>query len=289
MIAAMTLLDQSAAIDPDLMGPGDRARFFRAARHDRLEGLTASFRSHRYPLHSHETYVVGLIVAGCESYRLRGVRHYAGPGEICLVNPGEVHDGEPAGEGYAYRMTYPSEALLAAIAAEWSGVDAVAAPSFHSGVLRDPALADALLAAHRLLERAPDSLAGEEAMLRAYGALIERHADGRGPSAAPGHGAAVRRVAEFLESAIDRDPDLSEIAAVAGLSRHHLVRLFRRETGLTPHAYLTDARVRAARRRLAAGEAPADVAAACGFFDQSHLSRCFKARIGVAPGAFRRA
>jgi AraC-like DNA-binding protein len=50
-----------------------------------------------------------------------------------------------------------------------------------------------------------------------------------------------------------------------------------------------DRRFRAARRRLERGEPPGDVAAACGFFDQSHLNRVFKARMGVTPGAYRAA
>jgi AraC-like DNA-binding protein len=71
------------------------------------------------------------------------------------------------------------------------------------------------------------------------------------------------------------------------LSPFHLLRAFRRETGLTPHAYLMSCRVNAARDRLSRGLPPADVAAVCGFFDQSHLTRVFKAHTGVTPGAFR--
>jgi AraC-like DNA-binding protein len=72
-------------------------------------------------------------------------------------------------------------------------------------------------------------------------------------------------------------------------SRTHLIRAFRRETGLTPHAYLLDRRFRAASRALGRGEAPAAVALRCGFCDQSHLNRVFKARMGVTPGVYRAA
>ena len=69
------------------------------------------------------------------------------------------------------------------------------------------------------------------------------------------------------------------MARRCGLPRHHLIRAFRRETGLTPHAYLVDVRVRRARDRLRRGEMPGDVAAATGFCDQAHLTRAFKARL----------
>ena len=82
---------------------------------------------------------------------------------------------------------------------------------------------------------------------------------------------------------------LADLARLAGLPRHHLIRAFRRETGLTPHAYLVDIRIRRARERLRRGESPGAVAAATGFCDQAHLTRAFKARLGVTPGVFRAA
>ena len=97
----------------------------------------------------------------------------------------------------------------------------------------------------------------------------------------------VARVKAHLDRHFVAEVTLEDLAGVARLNRAHLVRAFRKATGTTPHAYLTDRRFRAARRMLAAGEAPAEVAAACGFCDQSHLNRVFKARMGVTPGAFR--
>lgn len=290
MLAAMDLIAQEAAVDTAQLSAGDRARFWRARRHDGLEGLTATFRRHRYAPHTHETYVVGVITAGCETYVLRGERLYAQAGDLCFVNPGEVHDGEPADTGYTYRMTYPSVSLMTGIAAELSGRDRAPAPVFRRPLVRDPAVFQAFLAAHRRLEEGIDPLAADEALLDAYTLLVARHAEQGGPVAASlRDDAAARRVRDYLEACYAEEADLATLAAVAGVTRHHLVRQFKRAYGITPHAYLTDCRVRAARRRLAEGEPPADVAAACGFFDQSHLTRAFKARTGVGPGAFRSA
>jgi AraC-like DNA-binding protein len=92
-----------------------------------------------------------------------------------------------------------------------------------------------------------------------------------------------------LDAHLGDEIELVELARVAGLSRSHFIRAFRKETGLTPHAYLIDQRFRAASRLLGCGESPSDVALACGFFDQSHLNRVFKARMGVTPGIYRTA
>lgn len=85
------------------------------------------------------------------------------------------------------------------------------------------------------------------------------------------------------------DLRLETLAAEARLSPYQLIRAFRRETDMTPHAYLVDRRVQAARAKLRGTDSLAAVAAQTGFADQAHLSRAFKARIGVPPGAYRSA
>lgn len=67
-----------------------------------------------------------------------------------------------------------------------------------------------------------------------------------------------------------------------------LLRAFRETYGMPPHAWLTDARVREARRLLDSGVAPADAALSVGFTDQSHLNRHFTRIVGVPPGAYQR-
>jgi Helix-turn-helix domain/AraC-like ligand binding domain len=67
------------------------------------------------------------------------------------------------------------------------------------------------------------------------------------------------------------------------------MRAFRAETGMPPHAYLNQLRVRQARVRLDRGLPPAEAAAKTGFADQAHLTRHFKRVVGVPPGAFQRA
>jgi AraC-like DNA-binding protein len=78
------------------------------------------------------------------------------------------------------------------------------------------------------------------------------------------------------------------LAADLGTSPFALLRAFRDVYGLPPHAWLTDARVRRARRLLDAGTAPAEAAVTVGFTDQPHLNRHFARIVGVPPGAYQR-
>jgi transcriptional regulator GlxA family with amidase domain len=125
-------------------------------------------------------------------------------------------------------------------------------------------------------------------LLRAYARTLVIHAGVR-PAKEGNEAGRVRSARDMIEDRHAEDLSLAELAAHVGWSRHHLVRAFRREVGLTPHAYLVDVRVRRAQERLKGGMALAAVAAETGFADQAHLTRAFKARIGVPPGVYRRA
>ena len=82
---------------------------------------------------------------------------------------------------------------------------------------------------------------------------------------------------------------LKRLAALAGYSPWHFLRRFRRETGLTPHAFHLLCRLRLARALLRADTAAAEAAVSAGFTDQSHLHKLFRRQRGMTPGQFRRA
>jgi AraC family transcriptional regulator len=83
---------------------------------------------------------------------------------------------------------------------------------------------------------------------------------------------------------------LAEVARECRLSRGHFCKAFKHSTGESPHAWFTRHRVEAAQALLRDPRQPlADVALACGFGDQSHLTRVFRRLVGTSPGQWRRA
>jgi AraC-like DNA-binding protein len=98
---------------------------------------------------------------------------------------------------------------------------------------------------------------------------------------------AVQRAVEYLGDHSAREISLGELAALAGLSRYHFLRLFSAHLGVTPHRYQLLLRVSHARTLLRDGGGVADVALAAGFSDQSHLTRCFHSVMGVPPREFQ--
>jgi AraC family transcriptional regulator len=101
----------------------------------------------------------------------------------------------------------------------------------------------------------------------------------------------IRRVKAFMRQELSRDLPLEELARVAGLSRFHFIREFRRATGESPHRYLMNLRVLRAEKLLRTKGRTlslAQVAADTGFFDQSHLTRHFRRTLGTTPAALLR-
>lgn len=251
-----------------------------------LPGVEAmALRSdHVFPRHTHDGFGLGVMTEGAQRSWSGIGEVEALPGDVIAVNPGEVHDGTPLGGARAWRILYLEPEVMRREAEE-VGEDhpEIARPAVH-----DPVLA-ALLMRLFDLAAAPqaDPLALEEALLRAVAAVTLRHGARRRPvgGAHPAISAARRRLDEAPELPVT----LGELAGMARLSRFQLLRGFRHETGLTPHAYLLQRRVRLARRLILQGAPLAEAAAGAGFADQSHLTRAFARQYGVTPGQYRAA
>lgn len=97
------------------------------------------------------------------------------------------------------------------------------------------------------------------------------------------------RVVERMRVDAGTNLTLGTLAAESGYSRAHFLRMFRATTGQTPHRYLLEMRLNKAHDMIADGSVPlSDVADACGFSSQAHLSTAFRAKFGLAPGQYRR-
>jgi len=85
----------------------------------------------------------------------------------------------------------------------------------------------------------------------------------------------------------DEDLSLTMSAAIVDLSPFYLSRLFKGTTGVSFRQYVIQARVKRCVRLVESGQTRlADAALACGFYDQSHLTKCFTLHMGVTPGGY---
>jgi AraC-like DNA-binding protein len=100
--------------------------------------------------------------------------------------------------------------------------------------------------------------------------------------------ARARRLIDYIEEHLSAGVSLDDLARLAGVSKFHLGRAFRNTIGLSPHAYVVQRRLAKALWLIKRSRTTlSQVARACGFADQAHLSRAFKARFGRPPSAAR--
>lgn len=98
----------------------------------------------------------------------------------------------------------------------------------------------------------------------------------------------LQRVLDFVESRIASDIRLDDLAAEACLSPFHFTRLFSEATGLSPHRYVTERRVQAARDKLALNHSSlVEIALDTGFGSQANFIRVFRKVTGLTPGQYR--
>lgn len=271
------------------MGPSrDWIDFARDAQSG-TEAVRARFHAHAYDPHFHDQVLVGVTEQGVQQFRCRRAVHRSTPGRLIFMEPGETHDGEAtAAGGFTYAMLYFEPRWLRDAAALYTGRtigDTVF--RFTRTLDDDPVLAGAIRHARQQVAT-PDSRMARESALDAVAVLLAQRfaaAPAETKSRAP---RAARLARAAMDAGYERDLGLEELAAHAETDRFRLTRAFSAAYGLSPHAYLVQRRLNRARVLLSRGDPPADVAAATGFADQSHMGRWFRRAFGMTPAAYRR-
>jgi AraC family transcriptional regulator len=99
--------------------------------------------------------------------------------------------------------------------------------------------------------------------------------------------AQMKTLTEFIETRLGSDLRVAELAALVELTPHYLTRLFRNSFGMTPHRYVLQQRLEAAKRMLRTNAAIADVAYSLGFSSQAHFTQAFRRYTGSTPARLR--
>lgn len=247
-----------------------------------LERAEVHLRATAYEPHRHDTYAIGITLAGVQTFRYRGSRRIGLPGQVHILHPDELHDGAAATDaGLRYRIMYIEPALirralggaeLPFVADPVQDLTPLTAPL--TGLLRDVEDPISELGAIDSATVVADALR----------ALCGQH-DRTSSIDLP----AVTRVREHLAAHPSAQTSARELERLAGLDRFALARQFRRAFGTSPDRYRTMRRLALARAAIAGGTPLAQAAADVGFADQSHMSRQFKRAYGLTPARWAKA
>lgn len=275
------------------LDPLNTSRYWSASCLPGMDMLHADFTTHEYAPHVHHSFVIAVTELGGAEFKSRGRVGTADQQTLLVFNPDEPHSGRMGGSArWRYRSFYLAEPgithLMTTLGLEKTRY-------FGSNIYRDQKLITRFLRLHKILDGTGEScepMQEEELIISSFGTLFQNHTQLGQHIPLPAASTdkhMLARVFELINDCFSERLTLEQMAEVANMTQFQLIAAFNRTTGLTPHTYLTQLRLRAAIAHLAAGQAASEAAIASGFYDQSALTRHFKRTFGMTPLQYVRA
>ena len=237
--------------------------------------------------HIHNGHVLWVNSCGGERFRLKGHSDILQAGCISIIEPGVVHSNGPFGEGNRHlRSLYLEEDFFRHLDKLFTGYgDRI--PSLPSSVINHQQFWQRTIALHELILTGAEQIDVEERLISLFACLVDAHFTTTFETAGTGNAwHTLGRVVEYMRSMLQDNLSLEMLAEIAGCTSFHLMRLFKKHLGMSPHAYLVQLRLERAKELLTLGYSIVDAAFGAGFSDQSHLTRRFKQRYGLTPGSY---
>ncbi len=266
--------------------PHDKVNYY-ATAHQALHLIEADYQAFAFSRHYHLDFHIGLMIQGEQTFQFQGRQHRVGPGEMILMPPDELHDGQAAlDRGYQVRVFAIEPHWLSDLADLKQNGEII---DFKRLIVADPQLFSQLVNLHQLL--AADNLSalakdclpfeGLNTLFDRFGSRIRK------PNYALGS-RSITTLKEYLLANLDQAIRLPELAKLCDLSLTQFQRHFKATMHISPHAWLARLRMEQSFKLLKAGQYGIDVAHAVGFYDQAHFSKAFKSCYGISPSQLQR-
>ncbi|MEO0768682.1 MAG: AraC family transcriptional regulator [Cyanobacteria bacterium J06649_4] len=240
------------------------------------------------PKHSHEAYQFALSFDHQGEYTYRGEKHQIPVGRLSIIHSGEVHapsDRTSLDEPAHFAMANIHPKWLRKVFAEIT--DRGSYDPFFATVLPEDATLNRLfMQLSQTNFQESSQLEQDVALWNFLSYLIEQYALDVPTKSVASARSAVMRACDYLRTHYCKDISLEDVSTIAGLSRFHFCRLFRKEMGISVSTYQMQLRVSQAKKLIINGTALSEVAIATGFYDQSHFGKHFKRYVGTTPARY---
>ncbi len=238
-----------------------------------------SFEPQEFKPHFHDAYSVGLITDGEHKLNFKDSKKLIKKGELKIINPHELHSADSSS-----RWSYINLMISR------SDVYEIAESIFQKEIKGDIKFKNCIDEQEviglfvKLFGARDESMAFEEKLIEFVELLIDRYSYFDMSTQNFG---AIKNAIDFIHDSYLEDISLEDIAQSIVLSKYHTIKLFKKNTDLTPHQYILRLRIEEARRLLKKDMPLSQIALHCGFSDQSHFIKEFKRIYGFLPSEAR--
>lgn len=257
----------------------------------RLFHLADGRREH-IEYHYHTFHKIIILLAGKAGYAIEGERYDLSPGDFVLVGRGSIHRPEVAEDAFYERMIlYIAPQYLASLGTEDCDLEECfrqAQDSFRyvyrdEGGSRVRQLFETL--ARTVRQGGYGAALLERAQFLELMVEVNRVCRGGHQVQAASGDSKVVALLQYLNLHLTEPLTIDQLAERFYISKYHMMRRFRQETGYSVHGYLTEKRLLLAQQLLARGCTPAEAAVQAGYQDYSTFSRAYKKQFGRSPSA----
>lgn len=240
--------------------------------------------------HYHEFCKVLFLINGSGSYTIDGQRYLLRPGDLVLIRYGSIHRPEldPASP-YERIILYISPDFLREASSEGSDLMTIF-PRDRDHVLRlGQKPREKLFHLVQNLEQDLASpgfgreLLGITGLLRLLIEIRRSRDQGQSLAAQMPENPRIREILDYIHRHLGEDLDIETIAGAFFLSKYHMMRLFRQETGTTIHLYITQKRLMLARELIRGGMKATEACYRSGFRSYSSFTRACEKHLGTTP------
>ena len=241
-----------------------------------------------YAAHSHTQWSLGAITGGKSTFLYRDKQYQLSAGNLVLMNPAWVHACNPIEkQSWAYLMLYVDSDWLTRLRYESGLLDTPRWRDISTAVIADATwYAGYCRMAACLLDPQRDLLDKQTEVVEYLSALMHELA-GQAIQPVAKASDVLQQLAAYLDEHATEEVSLDALCERCGYSPGHLIRAFKQNFGLTPHAYLLNRRIQLGQSELKRGKPIAEVALDAGFADQPHFQRTFKRLLAATPDQYR--
>lgn len=240
---------------------------------------------HSFPRHFHDYYVIEMVIKGADDFYCDGKNYRACDNQLVLINPGEVHTGSTVSDiPLQYFSLYPDRKTMQQVA-DVLQVTIPADLNFHKTLQDASALTSKMQLLFNSFVNKADTLFQQEIFFDCMQELLQQQ-PAKASVSSCSKDMRVNLLIDFIHTGFKDDISLQQMASLVNLNPFHLVRLFKKQTGLSPYDYLLIIRTEYGKALLRKGYKVQDAAQEAGFYDTSHFNRSLRKIAGTSPRSF---